>query len=77
MYKTEASVPTVKVSRYLKALCNFFDRKVSATYDEVLGKVEFGFAYCKTVPARARWSLTSTPMTGLASNGRSLSLMII
>ena len=47
MHKTQASVPTAKASRYLKALCNHFDRKVDATYDESLGKVEFGFAHCE------------------------------
>lgn len=47
MHKTQATVPTAKASRYLKALCNHFDRKVSATCDDALGKVEFGFAYCE------------------------------
>jgi len=47
MHKIQASVPTVKASCYLKALCNHFDRKVKATYDDGLGKVEFGFAYCE------------------------------
>ena len=47
MHKTQANVPTAKASRYLKALCNHFDRKVNATYDDLLGKVEFGFAYCE------------------------------
>ncbi len=47
MHQTKASVPTAKATRYLKALCNHFDRKVRASYDDSLGKVEFGFAYCE------------------------------
>ena len=54
MHQTRATVPTGKASRYLKALCNHFDRKVSATYDDALGKVEFGFAYCEMRASEGR-----------------------
>lgn len=47
MLTAEATVYTSKASRYLKALCNHFDRKVDATYDDNHGKVQFGFAYCE------------------------------
>lgn len=46
MYKAQAQVVTPKASRYLKALCNHFNRKVTAKYDEVQGTVNFGFGDC-------------------------------
>lgn len=46
MFDTRTTVKTVKASRYLKALCNHFNRKVTATYDEDQGIVQFGFATC-------------------------------
>lgn len=41
-----ARVVTPKASRYLKALCNHFNRKVDATYDDNSGHVEFPFGVC-------------------------------
>lgn len=42
-----ARVETAKASRYLKALCNHFDRKVTAHYDDVNGRVNFPFGDCE------------------------------
>ena len=47
MYKAQAFVETEKASRYLKALCNHFDRKVTAQYDDNQGTVQFGFGDCQ------------------------------
>ena len=41
-----ASVQTDKSLRYLKALCNHFNRKVEANYSGNLGKVTFPFGQC-------------------------------
>lgn len=41
-----AHVATPKASRYLKALCNHFDRKVNARYDDTSGQVQFPFGEC-------------------------------
>lgn len=41
-----AVVPTPKASRYLKALCNHFDRKGNASYDDNEGHVQFPFGTC-------------------------------
>ncbi|GAB4582154.1 MAG: hypothetical protein Fur0022_49110 [Anaerolineales bacterium] len=42
-----ASIPTQKASRYLKALCNHFDRKATAHYDDFKGHVQFPFGECE------------------------------
>ncbi|PJF29924.1 MAG: DUF2218 domain-containing protein [Phototrophicales bacterium] len=47
MRYAQAVVRTSKASRYLKALCNHFDRKVTATYDDNRGWVQFGFGECR------------------------------
>lgn len=47
MFHAQATVETPKASRYLKALCNHFNRKVTAEYDDHHGKVQFGFACCE------------------------------
>lgn len=47
MYSAVSHVKTEKASRYLKALCNHFDRKVQATYDDNHGDVQFGFGTCQ------------------------------
>jgi hypothetical protein len=47
MLKAHAQVETPKASRYLKALCNHFNRKVTAEYDEQRGTVQFGFGTCE------------------------------
>lgn len=47
MYKAETTIETENASRYLKALCNHFNRKVNAYYDGNHGTVEFGFADCE------------------------------
>ncbi len=41
-----AEVLTDKSSRYLKALCNHFDRKAEARYDDNSGHVKFPFGEC-------------------------------
>ena len=41
-----AQVETAKASRYLKALCNHFDRKAEARYDDNKGHVKFPFGEC-------------------------------
>ena len=38
-----AVVATQKGSRYMKALCNHFDRKAEATYSDTTGHVKFAF----------------------------------
>lgn len=42
-----ACVETAKALRYLKALCNHFDRKVTASYDDVNGCIQFPFGDCE------------------------------
>ncbi len=49
MFSAQSTVETTKASRYLKALCNHFDRKVTATYDDNQGTVDFGFGHCQMV----------------------------
>ncbi len=46
MLQAHAQVQTPKASRYLKALCNHFNRKVSAEYNDQHGSVQFGFGVC-------------------------------
>lgn len=41
-----AQVNTTKAARYLKALCNHFDRKANARYDDSSGHVQFPFGEC-------------------------------
>lgn len=41
-----ARVVTPKASRYLKALCNHFDRKANARHDDTSGQVQFPFGKC-------------------------------
>ena len=41
-----AQVDTAKAPRYLKALCNHFDRKATARYDDNSGHVQFPFGEC-------------------------------
>lgn len=41
-----AHVATPKASRYLKALCNHFDRKANAHYDDTSGQIQFPFGEC-------------------------------
>lgn len=41
-----ARVMTLKASRYLKALCNHFDRKANAHYDDTSGQIQFPFGEC-------------------------------
>lgn len=47
MLSATSQVKTDKASRYLKALCNHFDRKVQATYNDNHGDVQFGFGNCQ------------------------------
>lgn len=46
MHHAQTTVRTPKASRYLKALCNHFNQKVTATYTDNEGTVQFGFADC-------------------------------
>jgi hypothetical protein len=46
MLEAQAQVATPKASRYLKALCNHFSRKVTAEYNDERGRVQFGFGVC-------------------------------
>ncbi len=43
---TTATVQTDKARRYMKALVNHFNRKVSAEYSEDSGYIAFGFGRC-------------------------------
>lgn len=42
-----ARVETPRASRYLRALCNHFDRKVQAEYDDNEGRIHFPFGECE------------------------------
>lgn len=42
-----ARVETTKATRYLKALCNHFAHKVTASYDDTNGRVQFPFGDCQ------------------------------
>lgn len=44
-----ARVETAKATRYLKAMCNHFDRKVNAGYSGNTGRVQFPFGSCSFV----------------------------
>lgn len=41
-----AHVATPKAGRYLKALCNHFDRKATASYHNNDGRIVFSFGTC-------------------------------
>lgn len=47
MFAAHAQVTTPRAERYLKALCNHFNRKVTASYDGNRGMVQFGFGTCE------------------------------
>lgn len=47
MLISEARVETQKASRYLKALCNHFSRKVTAEYTDDRGTVQFSIGRCE------------------------------
>lgn len=55
-----AEVATPKASRYLKALCNHFARKVTATYDDNHGRVNFPFGDCQLQATDSTLHLTVT-----------------
>lgn len=42
-----ARVETAKAPRYLKALCNHFAHKVTASYDDMNGRIQFPFGDCE------------------------------
>lgn len=44
-----ASVPTSRASQYLQALCKHFAHKVSASFDQSTGTVEFPFGRCSMI----------------------------
>jgi len=47
MLSAQTQVTTERAGRYLKALCNHFNRKVTAEYDGDRGNVQFSFATCQ------------------------------
>ena len=47
MLTAHSNVTTDKAERYLKALCNHFNRKVTAEYNDNRGTVNFGFGECE------------------------------
>lgn len=47
MFTARTQVQTDKAERYLKALCNHFSRKVTATYDDRHGEVQFSIGNCQ------------------------------
>lgn len=47
LHAARARVATPKASRYLKALCNHFDRKAEAVYDDHGGRIRFPFGECE------------------------------
>lgn len=46
MVNSTATIQTGKARRYMKALVNHFNRKVTAVYTEDSGYIEFGFGRC-------------------------------
>ncbi|GAB5492669.1 MAG: hypothetical protein Phog2KO_28840 [Phototrophicaceae bacterium] len=58
MHKAQSTVATTKASRYLKALCNHFDRKVTAEYNDNHGTVNFGFGNCEMTATEANLSVS-------------------
>ena len=59
-YLAKAEVTTLKASRYMKALCNHFDRKAKASYDDVDGQIEFSFGNCNLKAADDLLFVTAT-----------------
>ena len=47
MFESNATVATTKASRYLKALCGHFNRKVEAQWTDKKGQVDFGIGSCQ------------------------------
>jgi hypothetical protein len=47
MLTAQAKVETEKAERYLKALCNHFNKRVTAKYGDNHGSVQFGFGNCQ------------------------------
>lgn len=58
-----AFVITPKASRYLKALCNHFNRKGSASYEGDLGRVSFPFGECEMEAKETGLHITVTAPT--------------
>jgi hypothetical protein len=46
-YTSQGQVDTPKAVRYLKALCNHFERKVTASYTDNHGQVQFSIGNCE------------------------------
>lgn len=46
-FAAHTQVTTPRAGRYLKALCNHFNRKVTASYKGHRGMVQFGFGRCE------------------------------
>ncbi|MEO1165532.1 MAG: DUF2218 domain-containing protein [Chloroflexota bacterium] len=58
MHKAHGVVKTSKATRYMKALCNHFDRKVTAEHDNNHGTVQFGFGDCEMTATDDSLSIT-------------------
>ncbi|MCY4180386.1 MAG: DUF2218 domain-containing protein [Litoreibacter sp.] len=57
---TTASFETDRASRYLKALCHHFGRKVDAKCDETAGWVQFPFGRCDLKAGVDKLELTAS-----------------
>ena len=57
---TTASFETDRASRYLKALCHHFGRKVDAKCDDTAGWVQFPFGRCEMSAGDQKLDLTAT-----------------
>ncbi len=57
---TTSSFETDRASRYLKALCHHFGRKVDAKCDDTAGWVQFPFGRCEMSAGDQRLELTAT-----------------
>lgn len=55
-----ASFETDRASRYLKALCHHFGRKVEATCDDTSGWVKFPFGRCELKAADQKLVLSAS-----------------
>jgi len=48
-FAAQAIVETKKSSRYMKALCNHFDRKATASYDNDVGSITLSSGKCALI----------------------------
>jgi hypothetical protein len=57
MFEARTTLETPNAIRYMKALCNHFDEKVTAHYDGNEGTVDFGFADCQMAATHDRLTI--------------------